>query len=78
MPTGAFYVVMALGAIGVVFVGKPVVKAAKYVGHGTCRIVTLGNRCKHQQITVQRVDCKSISTDGTINDNAVCYQGVEK
>lgn len=46
MPTGGVLVVMALGAIGFVYVGQPVARASKKVGREVCHVATFGTKCK--------------------------------
>ncbi len=44
MPTAGVLVVCALAAIGTVYVGKPVAKAAKKTGHAIVHVVTFGKK----------------------------------
>lgn len=46
MPPAGIIVVLALGAIGYVYIGRPVAHVVKKVDHKVCHVVTLGKKCK--------------------------------
>jgi hypothetical protein len=46
VPPAGVLAVLALGAIGYLYVGRPVAHVVKKISHPVCHVVTLGKKCK--------------------------------